>query len=132
MLKKFMFFFMVVLTAARFTAASYVLSLKKPEAEALPLAIYISMGIVVIAGIVLICKRFITKVSKREMELYYLLTALAVVFNLIFMKVICRIDVTLVEFLVVGTIMDVVISVTLIFMAERERKYIRIPVHSGQ
>lgn len=125
MLKKVMFFLMAVYAAARFLGLSYTIS---TQADRLPAAVYIATGICVALGLFFLCKRIIARVRMRELELYYLLTGLAAVFNLIYVKCVSRFQATPVDLLVIGTVLDVVVSVTLIVLAEKERKYVRIPV----
>lgn len=129
MLKKVMFFLMTAYSAARFLAMSYMIS---TQADRLPAAVYVSTGITVVIGLFLLCKCIIFKVRMRQMELYYGVTAAAALFNLIFVKYSSRLEATFLDFLVIGTVLDILFSVVLIVLAEKERKYVRIPVHSGK
>lgn len=129
MLKKVMFFLMTAYSAARFLAMSYMIS---TQAGRLPAAVYIATGITVATGLFLLCKCIIFKIRMRQMEFYYGLTAAAALFNLIFVKYSSRLDVTFIDLLVIGTALDILFSVTLIVLAEKERKYVRIPVRPGK
>lgn len=127
MLKKLMFTLMAVYAAARFLGLSYTIS---TQADRLPVPVYVASGICAVLGIILLCKGIIAKTRTREMELYYLATGVAAVFNLIVVKCVSRIEATPVDLLIIGTVLDVVVSATLIILAEKERKYVRIPVQT--
>lgn len=120
MLKKLMFYFMCIYSAARFLGLSYIISTQK---ERLPYPVYIAAGIGAIFGILLLCKRIITRVKMRELEVYYFITALAAAFNLIFIRCSRRIEATPLDFLIIGTVLDIVVSITVIVLAEKEQKY---------
>lgn len=129
MLKKVMFFLMAIYSAVRFLAMSYTIS---TQAGRLPVTVYVATGITVAVGLFLVCKRIIFRVRIRQMEFYYGLTALVAAFNLIFIKFTSRLEATAIDFFVIGTVLDVVVSVTFIVLAEKERKYVRIPMRSGK
>ena len=120
LLKKLMFYFMCIYSAARFLGLSYIISTQK---ERLPYPVYIAAGIGAIFGILLLCKRIITRVKMRELEVYYFITALAAAFNLIFIRCSRRIEATPLDFLIIGTVLGVVVSITVIVLAEKEQKY---------
>ena len=84
MLKKLMFWLMVILIACRFGALAYILS---TDPHRLPRAVYISAGIVVIYGLVLIFKNIVSRVYKKELAFFYGVAAAAVIFDLIFMRI---------------------------------------------
>lgn len=129
MLKKVMFFLMAIYSTVRFLAMSYMIS---TQADRLPLMVYLAAGITVAVGLFLVCKRIIFRVRIRQMEFYYGITALAALFNLIFIKSTSRLQATAIDFIVIGTMLDIVVSVTLIVLAEKERKYVKIPMRSGK
>lgn len=123
LLKKLMFFLMCIYSAARFLGLSYIISTQK---ERLPYPVYIAAGIGAIFGILLLCKRIINRVKMRELEAYYCITALAAAFNLIFIRCSRRIEATPLDFLIIGTVLDIVVSITIIVLAEKEQKYRKI------
>lgn len=120
LLKKLMFFLMCIYSAARFLGLSYIISTQK---ERLPYPVYIAAGIGAIFGILLLCKRIINRVKMRELEAYYFITALAAAFNLIFIRCSRRVEATPLDFLIIGTVLDIVVSITIIVLAEKEQKY---------
>lgn len=123
MLKRVMFYLMILLTASKFIAMTFVFS---TDVGRLPVPVYVSAGIVTLFGIGLICKKIIKSVSKRELSIYYLLLSVSVVFNLIFMKIFCRVEVNTMDFMIIGTIMDILVSVTLVALNVRENRYVRV------
>lgn len=129
MLKKGMFFLMSGYSAARFLAMSYTIS---TQADRLPAAVYVATGITVAIGLFLLCKRIVFRVKVRQMEFYYAVTAIVAIFNLVFVKYSSRLEATPVDLLVIGTLLDVVVSITLIVLAEKERKYVKLPVQSDK
>ncbi|MEM1483974.1 hypothetical protein V6615_03730 [Oscillospiraceae bacterium PP1C4] len=127
MLKKIMLYLMMLGTACKFLALTFVFS---TDIERLPTPIYISTGIVVLFGVFLICKNIIKSVNKKELGIYYVLLCGSVVFNLIFMKLFSRTELTTMDLIIIGTIMDIVVNVTLITLSVRENRYVRICVKS--
>lgn len=131
MLKKAMVLIMALITVMRLGATTFVITANNGNLH-LPLAVYISAGIVIVLGISLICKRILSAVRSRELELFFSVTALSVVFNLFYMKLSSRVDLVLSDFMVIGTVMDILVSVVLVFMAEKERRYFQTPVYTDR
>lgn len=123
LLKKLMFWMMVVLIACRCGALAHILS---TDPHRLPRAVYISAGIVVIYGLVLIFKSIVWRVYKKELAFFYGVAAAAVVFNLIFMRIFSRVEVGIIDFLVIGTVMDMLLDVVFVVLTLRESRYVRI------
>ena len=71
-------------------------------------------------------------VKQQELTAYYLLTAAAVLFNLFYIKTFCRLDLVLVDFLIIGTVMDLLLIAVLVGSVVKERKYVKIPVGSSR
>lgn len=124
MLKKVMLYVMMLLTASKLVAMAVSLS---STAEHLPTAIYYACGIVVAFGLFLIGKWIFKTLKKRELVLYYLVAAVSVVFNLVYFKMFSRMEVALLDFLVIGTVMDIVVSVFFILSVTKDRRYVKIP-----
>lgn len=127
MLKKIMLYLMMLETAGRFLSLTFIFS---TEIEHLPVAVYISTGIVILFGVGLICKNIISSIATKELTAYYAVMSMSVILNLIFMKVFSRAELGLLDFSVIGTVLDIVIGFTLIVLAMRESKYVRVRVKS--
>lgn len=125
MLKKIMLYLMMLETAGKFLSLTFIFS---TEIEHLPVAVYISTGIVILFGIGLICKNIISTIATKELAAYYAVMSMSVVLNLIFMKLFSRAELGFFDFAVIGTILDIVIGCTLIILAIRESKYVRVRV----
>lgn len=129
MLKRVMFFLMAAYSLLRLLALAYTVAV---QVERLPVLAYILSGATVVIGLFLVCKRILVGIRMRQVELYYFVTALTSAFNLIYVRFTSRIDATLVDFLVIGTVLDIVVSVTLLVMAEKERHYVRIAIDNRE
>ncbi|MBE6907097.1 hypothetical protein [Marasmitruncus massiliensis] len=81
-------------------------------------------------GIVLICKNIVSSISTKDLIAYYAAVSASVVLNLIFMKLFSRAELGLLDFSIIGTVLDIVVSLTLIVLAVRETKYVYIRVKS--
>ncbi len=127
MLKKIMLYLLMLQTAGRFLALTFVFS---TEIEHLPVSVYISAGAVILFGIALICKNIISSVSTKDLIAYYSAMSVSVVLNLFFMKLFSRAELRLLDFTIIGTVLDIVVSLTLIVLAVRETKYVYIRVKS--
>ena len=85
-----------------------------------------SAGIVVIYGLVLIFKNIVSRVYKKELAFFYGVAAAAVIFDLIFMRIFSRVEVGIIDFLVIGTVMDMLLDVIFVVLTLRESRYVRI------
>lgn len=125
MLKKIMLYLMMLETVVKFLSLTFLFS---TNIEHLPVAVYISTGVVILFGIGLICKNIISSIATKELAGYYAVMSMSVILNVIFMKIFSRAELGLLDFTVIGTLLDVVISCILILLTVRESKYVRIRV----
>ena len=123
MLRKLRLYLMVLATAVKFASLAYVFT---TDIERLPVAVYVSTGIVVLFGLFLICKNIVKRVGRKELASYYGLSAAAVFFNLIFMKIFSRAEIATLDLLILGTMMDILVGVVFVVLTVREHKYVRI------
>ena len=126
MLKRVMLYLMMLMTAYKGIA---LVVRCVSGFERLPAAVYVSTGLVVLLGLFLSIRHAVSYVSNRMLEFYYGIEAVSVVLNLVFMRLLTRVDVTLLDFLVIGTVMDILVDVVLVGMALRENRYISVKVH---
>lgn len=127
MLRRVMLYLMILITAGKFAAIAWLFS---TSPDRLPVSVYIVSGIVVAAGLALICKNIIKTAGKREFAWFYGICSVAAAVNLVLMKLSSRIELNLVDLMVIGSVLDIVLGVTLIVMTLRESRYIRIKVSS--
>lgn len=127
MLKKVMLYLMMLETAIKFLALTFLFS---TDFERLPVAVYVSAGVTVAVGIILICKNIIKSVTKKELAVYYGTILCSIIFNLIYMKVFSRAEVSMLELAVIGTVMDILVAAVLVILTIRESKYVRVHVNS--
>lgn len=125
MLKKIMLYLMMLETVVKFLSLTFIFS---TDIEHLPVAVYISTGVVILFGIGLICKNIISSIATKELAGYFGVMSMSVILNVIFMKVFSRAELGLLDFTVIGTLLDVVISCILILLTIRESRYVRIRV----
>ena len=67
LLRKLMLYLMILATAAKFASLAYVFT---TDIERLPVAVYVSTGIVVLFGLFLLCKNIVKRVSRKELASY--------------------------------------------------------------
>lgn len=120
-----MLYLMVLATAIKFASLAYVFS---TDIERLPVAVYVSTGIVVLFGLFLLCKNIVKRVNRKELAVYYGVAAFAVLFNLIVMKIFSRAEIATLDLLILGTVMDIVVGMTFVVLTVREHKYVRIKI----
>lgn len=119
MVKKLMFHIMLFLTSMRFCALAYMLTVSPHR---LPVAVLISSGIIVWIGIGYACRTIIKSyLTRRELQLYYILAFISITFNLIVMKLFSRVDVQIIDLCVTGTLLELVVFVTLWIYSRKER-----------
>ena len=82
--------------------------------------------LVVLIGLVLIFKNIVSRVYKKELAFFYGVAAAAVIFDLIFMRIFSRVEVGIIDFLVIGTVMDMLLDVIFVVLTLRESRYVRI------
>lgn len=120
-----MLYLMMLETVVKFLSLTFIFS---TDIEHLPVAVYISTGVVILFGIGLICKNIISSIATKELAGYFGVMSMSVILNVIFMKVFSRAELGLLDFTVIGTLLDVVISCILILLTIRESRYVRIRV----
>ena len=122
-----MLYLMMLVTAYKGAALAWICL---TDFERLPAAVYVSTGLVVALGLALAVKFLVGSIHSRSLEFFYCADALSVVLNLIFMRLFTRVEVTLLDFLVIGTLMDIVVGATLVVMAARDSRYVRVRMKS--
>lgn len=94
--------------------------------EDFPLGIFLLSCAIVIFGIVLIVLKFQKKLHTRNMTAFYITDTLAVIFNLVYMSLYSPIHINFVQFLYLGTLLDVAVNAAFLLAFNRNRKYITI------
>ena len=71
-------------------------------------------------------QKYVSRVYKKELAFFYGVAAAAVIFDLIFMRIFSRVEVGIIDFLVIGTVMDMLLDVIFVVLTLRESRYVRI------
>ena len=129
MLKRIMLYLMMFVTATKLIGLAVLLS---TDPSHLPYAVTVSAGFLAVWGLFLICKNIVKPIMKKELISFYWFLVVSVLFNIFFMKISSRMELTMLDFLVIGTFMDVLFGAVLVILSARENRYIRIRVHSGR
>lgn len=128
MLKKLMFSVMAIFTIIKCASVTFILS---TDVSHLPLPVYIASGLVVLYGLFLVCKMILGTIYKKDLNAYFAVASLLVIFNLVVMKVMSRTELTFVDLLAIGTVMDILVSVGMIIFSVKEDHYIRLHVKAN-
>ena len=120
MIKKILYILMIVKTAAKALAMAVVLTF---GARHLPMMVLIASGIIIAVGIFMIVKRIRNILRNGDLAVYYGLDALQIIFNLIVVSIFSAMHIGFWEYVLIGTILDILIDAVMIILALRRGRY---------
>ncbi len=123
MIKKILYILMIVKTAAKALAMAVVLTF---GAMHLPMMVLFASGIIIAVGIFMIVKRIRNILRNGDLAVYYGLDALQIIFNLIVVSIFSAMHVGFWEYVLIGTILDILIDAVMIILALRRGRYVDI------
>ena len=123
MIKKILYILMIVKTAAKALAMAVVLTF---GAMHLPMMVLIASGIIIAVGIFMIVKRIRNVLRNGDLAVYYGLDALQIIFNLIVVSIFSAMHIGFWEYVLIGTILDILIDAVMIILALRRGRYVDI------
>lgn len=123
MIKKILYILMIVKTAAKALAMAVVLTF---GARHLPMMVLFASGIIIAVGIFMIVKRIRNVLRNGDLAVYYGLDALQIIFNLIVVSIFSAMHIGFWEYVLIGTILDILIDAVMIILALRRGRYVDI------
>ena len=114
---------MIVKTVAKALAMAVVLAF---GARHLPVMVFIASGIIIAVGIFMIVKRIRNILRNGDLAVYYGLDALQIIFNLIVVSIFSAMHIGFWEYVLIGTILDILIDAVMIILALRRGRYVDI------
>lgn len=119
MLRTFLYIVMLVTTILRFADVIYLLS--RPVTN-LPTTVFIITSLVIIIGVVLIVKRFIGTVRLGQFMAFFIIQAVAFLFNIVFVSVTVPLKIDVFEMIAVGSFLDILIDIFAIYLCGKQRR----------
>ena len=116
MLKTVLYGLIAFTTAIRL--ANIVFLLLKEDSN-VPLPVFAVSTAMIIYGIILIAKKFINKVTLRNLMHFYIIQTFMIAFNLFYVAAFSPLRINASEILVVGTFIDILMNGTIIYFCTR-------------
>ncbi|MCL2035113.1 MAG: hypothetical protein FWG94_10350 [Oscillospiraceae bacterium] len=116
MLKIILYSLIAVTTALRLTNIVFLLV---KEDTNVPLPVFAVTTVMIIYGIFLITKKFINKVTLRNLMHFYIVQTFMIAFNLFYVASFSPLRIHASEILVVGTFIDILMNGTIIYFCTR-------------
>jgi len=116
MLKNVLYGLVALTTALRLTNIVFLLV---KEDTNVPLPVFAVTTAMIVYGIFLIAKKFINKVTLRQLMHFYIVQTLMIAFNLFYIAVFSPLRIHASEILVVGTFIDILMNGTIIYFCTR-------------
>ena len=91
----------------------------------LPLFVVVLSLLITVYGIVLVVKQFVSKLTLGQLVSYQLAADVGAVISFVAMRL-SLVDVSLIETLITGSVLSVLLSVTVLYMTFRRKRYITI------
>ncbi len=91
----------------------------------LPLFVVVLSLLIAVYGIVLVVKQFVSKLTLGQLVSYQLAADVGAVISFVAMRL-SLVDVSLIETLITGSVLSVLLSVTVLYMTFRRKRYITI------
>lgn len=120
MLKKVLYYLMLAITLIRLGTLVYLVV--RPQGTNLPLPVIVSASVMILYGILLGLRRFLSSVRLGQLMAYYIVLSLSVAFNLFFAAFYVPVRLTLVEAVVLGTFLDLLVNIVIVRFCLRQRK----------
>ena len=122
MYKKILFYMMLAGCVTRVTAFVVLSLLGRVH---LPLFVVVLSLLIAVYGIVLVVKQFVSKLTLGQLVSYQLVADVGAVISFVAMRL-SLVDVSLIETLITGSVLSVLLSVTVLYMTFRRKRYITI------
>ena len=122
MYKKILFYMMLAGCVTRVTAFVVLSLLGRIH---LPLFVVVLSLLIAVYGIVLVVKQFVSKLTLGQLVSYQLAADVGAVISFVAMRL-SLVDVSLIETLITGSVLSVLLSVTVLYMTFRRKRYITI------
>ena len=122
MYKKILFYMMLAGCVTRVTAFVVLSLLGRVH---LPLFVVVLSLLIAVYGIGLVVKQFVSKLTLGQLVSYQLAADVGAVISFVAMRL-SLVDVSLIETLITGSVLSVLLSVTVLYTTFRRKRYITI------
>ena len=119
MLKSVLYYLLLATTALRLADVVYLLS---NTSSHLPGVVFAVTSAMVLYGIVLLVKRFISSVRLSQLMAFFLIQIFAFAFNIAYVAFAVPLEITLLETVVVGTFLDILIDIVVVYLCFKHRR----------
>jgi len=117
LLKTVLYGLLVLTTAVRLANIVYLLV---KESTNVPVPVLAVTTVMIVYGIFLIVKKFISKITLRQLMYFYIVQTIMIAFNLFYIAAFCPLRINAAEILVVGTFIDILINGTIIYLCMKK------------
>lgn len=125
MLKSVLYYLLFLTTAVRFVDMLYLLS---SDNTSLPIPVIVVTTVMIIYGMVLVVKKFVSNILIRELMVFYVAQAAMISFNLIYTAIACPLQLNLPEMFIVGSFVDLLIDFCVVYACFKKERSVYSPV----
>lgn len=128
MLKTGLYYLMLLTTTVRFGDMIFLLTKDNTN---LPVPVIAVTTAMILYGIGLAFYRFIGTIRMKQLVTFYVMQTAMIAFNLLYVALFCPLQMSAAEILVVGTLLDLIVNIGLIYVSmKRMRSF--VPMEIGK
>lgn len=120
-----MYYLLLLTTGVRFVDMIFLLS---KDSTNLPVPVIVVTSAMILYGIVLGVAKFASSVRMKQLAAFYMVQSAMIAFNMIYVAVACPLSISGVETLIVGTFLDLLVNVGLIYASRKRMRSFQLPV----
>lgn len=124
-----MYYLLLLTTGVRFADMIFLLS---KDSTNLPVPVIVVTSAMILYGIALGVTKFISSVRMKQLTVFYGIQSAMIAFNMIYIAVACPLRISGAETLVVGTFLDLLVNVSLIYVSYKRMRSFQLPIQSGE
>lgn len=125
MLKSVLYYLLLLTTSVRFVDIIYLLA---KDSTNLPTPVIIVTSAMILYGVFLVVKKVISTVRLKQLVTFYTVQTGMIAFNLIYVAVRCPLQISASETLIVGTFLDILANIGLIYLCMKQIRSFHLPV----
>lgn len=127
MLKSVLYYLLLLTTGIRFADMIYLLARENTN---LPIPVIVVTSVMIIYGFVLGVYKFISTIRLKQLLAFYVIQTVLFVFNLVYVAVACPLTISPAETLIVGTFLDLIINVSLVYIGMKHIRSFMMPAQN--
>lgn len=117
MLKSVLYVLLMATTSVRFIDIVYLLLKDRTN---LPVAVLAVTSAMIVYGVFLLAKKFISKVTLKQLMYFYIIQTVMIAFNLFYIAIFCPLRISAAETFIAGTFLDILVNCAVIHLCTKQ------------